>query len=107
MKRKSAAGSNARKIRAAGREKTAKTGRTEEEDRMKTNMPVKTAAVFTHEGAPARNISHEEMLRRSVMACLLWEKTFYEDGVEIADRIAELVPKVKPEVVAALAMEAR
>jgi 60 kDa SS-A/Ro ribonucleoprotein len=74
---------------------------------MKTNVPVKTAAVFTHEGAPARNISHEQMLRRSVMACLLWEKTFYEDGVEIADRIAELVPKVKPEVVAALAMEAR
>ena len=38
----------------------------------------------THEGAPARNISTELQLRRSVMACLLWESQFYEDGVEIA-----------------------
>ena len=47
----------------------------------------------THEGAPARNISPELQLRRSVMACLLWESQFYEDGVEIAGRIAELVPE--------------
>jgi hypothetical protein len=61
----------------------------------------------THEGAPARNISTELQLRRSVMACLLWESQFYEDGVEIAGRIAELVPKVAAEKVAALAIEAR
>jgi 60 kDa SS-A/Ro ribonucleoprotein len=61
----------------------------------------------THEGAPARNISPELQLRRSVLACLLWESQFYEDGVEIAGRIAELVPKVAPEKVAALAIEAR
>ena len=48
----------------------------------------------THEGAPARNISPELQLRRSVLACLLWESQFYEDGVEIAGRIAEFVPKV-------------
>src|ERR1700752_2921658 len=47
----------------------------------------------THEGAPARNVSTELQLRRSVLACLLWESQFYEDGVEIAGRIAELVPK--------------
>jgi hypothetical protein len=46
-------------------------------------------------------------LRRSVLACLLWESQFYEDGVEIAGRIAELVPKVAAEKVAALALEAR
>jgi 60 kDa SS-A/Ro ribonucleoprotein len=63
--------------------------------------------VRTHEGAPARNISNELQLRRSVLACLLWEKQFYEDGVEIAGRIAELVPKVAAERVAALAVEAR
>ncbi len=63
--------------------------------------------VRTHEGAPARNISPELQLRRSVLACLLWEKQFYEDGVEIAGRIAELVPKVAVESVAALAVEAR
>jgi hypothetical protein len=61
----------------------------------------------THEGAPARNISPEHQLRRSVLACLLWESQFYEDGVEIAGRIAELVPKVPAEKVAALAVEAR
>ena len=61
----------------------------------------------THEGAPARHISPEMQLRRSVLACLLWESQFYEDGVEIGGRIAELVPKVAAEKVAALAFEAR
>ena len=61
----------------------------------------------THEGAPARHLSPELQLRRSVLACLLWESQFYEDGVEISGRIAELVPKVAPEKVAALAVEAR
>src|SRR5882757_6704885 len=63
--------------------------------------------VRTHESAPARNISAEMQLRRSVLACLLWEKQFYEDGVEIAGRIAELVPKVAAARVAGLAVEAR
>src|SRR6516164_4447850 len=57
----------------------------------------------THEGAPARHISPELQLRRSVLACMLWEDQFYEDGVEIAGRIAELVPKVAAEKVAVLA----
>jgi 60 kDa SS-A/Ro ribonucleoprotein len=60
-----------------------------------------------HEGAPARQMSPELQLRRSVLACLLWENQFYEDGVEIAGRIAELVPKVAAEKVAAIAVEAR
>ena len=34
-----------------------------------------------------------DQLRRSVLACLLWRE-IYEDGIEIAGRIAELVPKV-------------
>src|SRR5262249_51096078 len=61
----------------------------------------------THEGARARHISTEMQLRRSVLACLLWENQFYENGTEIAGRIAELVPKVAAEKVAALALEAR
>ena len=64
-------------------------------------------ALRTHEGAPARHISPELQLRRSVLACLLWEEQFYEDGIEIAGRIAELVPKVEAEKVAAVAVEAR
>ncbi len=66
-----------------------------------------TSGPRTHEGAPARHISPELQLRRSVLACLLWESQFYEDGVEIAGRIAQLVPKVAAEKVAALAVEAR
>ena len=61
----------------------------------------------THEGAPARRMTDEQALRRSVLACLLWESQFYEDGVEIAGRIRELVPKVEAAKVAALAVEAR
>src|SRR6266850_423093 len=61
----------------------------------------------THEGGPARRITAELELRRSVLVCLLWESQFYEDGVAIAGRIAELVPKVAAEKVAALAVEAR
>jgi 60 kDa SS-A/Ro ribonucleoprotein len=61
----------------------------------------------THEGGPAKRISLELQLRRSVLACLLWENQFYEDGVEIAGRIQELVPKVEASKVATLAIEAR
>ena len=61
----------------------------------------------THEGAPALHISNELQLQRSVLACALLEKQFCEDAVEIAGRIAELVPKVEAERVAALAVEAR
>ena len=61
----------------------------------------------THEGGRARHISAELQLSRSVLACLLWEDQFYEDGVEIAGRIRELVPKVQAERVAALAVDAR
>lgn len=61
----------------------------------------------THEGAPAYTVSAEQELRRSVMACLLWEREFYESGQSIAARIAALVPQVSPEKVAAIAVEAR
>jgi 60 kDa SS-A/Ro ribonucleoprotein len=61
----------------------------------------------THEGALAAIITSEQALRRSVLACMLWENEFYEDGIAIAGRIRELVPKVDAEKVAALALEAR
>ena len=61
----------------------------------------------THEGAPAVAVIPELALRRSVLACMLWEDEFYEDGVAIAGRIRELVPKVDAVKVAALAVEAR
>src|SRR5580698_6065055 len=61
----------------------------------------------THEGAPARRITQEQALRRSVLSCMLWEGEFYEDGVQIGGRIHELVPQVEAEKVAVLAVEAR
>ena len=65
------------------------------------NIPwLKSGALRTHEGAPARHISPELQLRRSVLACMLWEDQFYEDGVAIAGRIRELVAKVPAEKVA-------
>lgn len=61
----------------------------------------------THEGGRAMDINPEQSLRRSVMSCLLWEDTFYENGVSIAQRIEDLVPQVKPGVVGSIAIEAR
>jgi 60 kDa SS-A/Ro ribonucleoprotein len=51
----------------------------------------------THEGGAASIIKPLEELKRSVMSCLLWEDTFYEDGVSIADRVKDLVGKVSKE----------
>lgn len=67
----------------------------------------KPAKVFTHEGGVAKRVNAEQQLRRSVMSCLLWEKEFYEDGESIADRIADIIPKVAPTTVADIAVEAR
>ncbi len=67
----------------------------------------KPKSVRTHEGAKGRAFGPEQELRRALMNCMLWEDQFYEDGVSIAERIGALVPKVKPETVAAMAIEAR
>ena len=73
----------------------------------KINVAKKQEAIYTHEGAKARQCSNEQQLRRSVLACLLWEDSFYEDGQSIADRIKGLVAKVPAVVVAEIAIEAR
>jgi len=59
----------------------------------------------THEGAPAAVITPEQALRRTVLSCMLWESEFYEDGVQIAGRIHQLVPQVAAEKVAELAAQ--
>jgi hypothetical protein len=61
----------------------------------------------THEGASAVVLTPEQALRRSVLACMLWEREFYESGEAIAKRISVLVPQVDAATVAALAVEAR
>lgn len=49
----------------------------------------------------------ESLLRRTVMANLLWENQFYQDGKTTSDLIGELIPKVHPEVCFQMAIEAR
>ncbi|MDR2196154.1 MAG: TROVE domain-containing protein [Gallionellaceae bacterium] len=62
----------------------------------------------THEGAPAVPArSPLDQLRRTVLSCLLWENSFYEDGVSVAERIKTLAAQVAPQDLAALAIEAR
>lgn len=74
---------------------------------MRFNTSAQIKVEYTHEGAPAKRISPEQALRRSVLSCLLWEKEFYEDGKSIADRIMENAALVSKETVSALAVEAR
>lgn len=62
---------------------------------------------LTHEGTPAKSLSVEQEFRRTALACLLWEDSFYEDGKAVADRLATFVTKASPDFVAALAIEAR
>jgi hypothetical protein len=73
---------------------------------MRSNIRARNP-LHTHEGALAHPVNAEAALRRSVLSCLLFEKEFYEDGVEISDRIRTLAEAIKPETVAALAIEAR
>lgn len=74
---------------------------------MRLNVRPINYAGQTHEGAPAARMTPEQALRRSVMSCLLWEREFYEDGLDIAERITRLASEVPAEVLAALAIEAR
>jgi hypothetical protein len=72
------------------------------------NVKTKADKVFTHEGGPAvSGLKPIEQLKRSVLACFLWESEFYEDGQSIADRIVAAAEKCKPEEVALLAVGAR
>jgi len=70
----------------------------------KINIPL---TVKTHGGAPAVRQTPLQELRRSVLACLLWENQFYENGEDIAARILRLSDQVSKLDLMALAIEAR
>lgn len=75
---------------------------------MRTNTKApQVPAPRTHEGTVAARITPIAELQRTVMACLLWEDSFYESGVSVADRIKSLVATTDPVKVAALAVQAR
>jgi hypothetical protein len=70
------------------------------------NKKVKKSRL-THEGGMASVIKPLEELKRSVMSCLLWEDTFYESGISIADRVKELIGKVSEEDARQVLMDAK
>lgn len=59
------------------------------------------------QGALAAAQDAEALLRRSVLANLLWENIAYENGESLTENIQKLVPQVAPEAVARIAIEAR
>lgn len=63
--------------------------------------------VHTHEGAVTQRGTSLQQLQRSVMSCMLWEREFYEDGEEIAERIVRLVGEVDSAHVLQIAIDAR
>lgn len=72
------------------------------------NQAAAAKAVFTHGGQPAYpHLKPIQELRRSVLACMLWENGYYESGVSVADRIVDLATQVAPRELADLAIEAR
>lgn len=75
---------------------------------MKTNTAAAMPQHHTFEGGRADNRMRPiDALRRTLMACLLWEKTFYEDGHEVTTRLAQYAADCNVNDVANLAIEAR
>lgn len=73
----------------------------------RTNTKTVVATKVTYEGARASRLSPIQELRRTALATMLFEDQFYESGQSIADRVAELVPRIAREHVSSLAVEAR
>lgn len=73
---------------------------------MRLNTPVRSTET-NHEGVLAIRSTPIRELRRSVLTCLLWEDSFYEDGVSNVERIRKLIPLCDASDVAALAIKAR
>jgi hypothetical protein len=67
----------------------------------------KTVSEKTHEGGIAKRITPLQQLVRSSLACMLWEDSFYEDGVSIANRISDLCHKVDAGDLSDIAIKAR
>jgi len=59
---------------------------------VKTNTaPRSRLTQKTHEGLPVKSVDTMTELRRTASACLLFEGTFYENGVDVAKRMHDLV----------------
>ena len=78
---------------------------------MRTNkVAVRNPRGKTHEGGLADRLTLEQSFKRVLMNCLLWEKEFYEDGVDVAERLyamATELGQVNPARANELVVEAR
>lgn len=74
---------------------------------MRTNTTTQRASPRTHEGGLAARASPVKELRRAVMARMLFEGTFYENGEDAAQRMSALIKAVSFEEAAQIAIEAR
>lgn len=75
---------------------------------MRTNVTKKDPVVLNHAGAKALYRENSiDILKRTTMCCMLWEDSFYEDGVSIASRIETLVPKCSGEELLSLVTDIR
>ena len=70
------------------------------------NRVVRTMAANSV-GTRVPQITPERQLKRLTLASMLWEDQFYLDGKTHAELVRDLVAKVAPEKVSALALEAR
>lgn len=80
----------------------------------KLNPTIKSRLVFNKSerlaggyGAYAARQDAVSLLKRVVMANLLWEDIAYIDGKEVAAQLSELVPQCEPEAVYEIALAAR
>lgn len=79
----------------------------------KLNPRLKSESKFTNErlaggeGAKAAKQDNISLLRRAVLANLLWEDVAYMDGESVADEIKRLIPLCPADTVYNIALEAR
>lgn len=73
---------------------------------MRTNLKAK-APFVTHEGGSAIAVSPIKELRRTLMACMLFENGFYENGEDQATRMAGLIKRCSFEEAAQATIDAR
>lgn len=80
----------------------------------KINPLIKTSSKFDDterlaggQGMRAANQDNLSLLRRCVLANLLWENVAYMDGISVSEEISRLIPLCNPTDVANLAIEVR
>lgn len=75
---------------------------------MRINSKASSAVLeYTHEGSVAARINKSQKLRRLVTSSMLWEDSFYVDGITHSEYVKQALLEASPEEVAEIAIEAR